>query len=268
MEEVRAWRPPVPGIREVFHAHFVDHAYPMHTHDAWTLLIVDSGAVQYDLDHSAHGTRRSEVTLLPPHVPHDGRAATRDGFRKRVLYLDPSLLDASTIGPAVDSPGVVDPALRDRVDRLHRALSTPGDEFEAESRLAFVRDRLIAHLSPHSLSSARTGSRRLADQLRMLLEANTVGGLTLRDAAAHLVVHPTSLVRAFSSTFGLAPHAFLTGRRIDLARKLLLDGMPVAEVAVAAGFYDQAHLTRHFRRYLAVTPARYAAGRTLAGAPY
>lgn len=40
-EWVRAWKPAVPGIHEVFHARFVDHAYPPHTHDAWTVFIVD-----------------------------------------------------------------------------------------------------------------------------------------------------------------------------------------------------------------------------------
>lgn len=38
---VHAWKPPIPGIREVFHARLGEHAYPLHTHDAWTLFIVD-----------------------------------------------------------------------------------------------------------------------------------------------------------------------------------------------------------------------------------
>ena len=43
------------GIHEVFHARFTTHAYPSHTHDAWTLLIVDDGVVRYDLDRHEHG---------------------------------------------------------------------------------------------------------------------------------------------------------------------------------------------------------------------
>ncbi|MHA4947220.1 AraC family ligand binding domain-containing protein [Micromonospora sp. SD19] len=80
---VSAWRPAVAGVAEVFHAHFVDHAYPRHIHDVWTLLIVDDGAVRFDLDRHRHGALRTSVTLLPPHVPHDGSSATPDGFRKR-----------------------------------------------------------------------------------------------------------------------------------------------------------------------------------------
>ncbi|MGW5557128.1 helix-turn-helix domain-containing protein [Micromonospora sp. NPDC003944] len=47
--------------------------------------------------------------------------------------------------------------------------------------------------------------------------------------------------------------------RVQLAGRLLLAGQRPVETAVAAGFFDQAHLTRHFRRYLGVSPARYPA---------
>src|SRR5687768_9676068 len=32
--EIRAWRPGLDGVVEVLHAHFTDHAYPMHAHDS------------------------------------------------------------------------------------------------------------------------------------------------------------------------------------------------------------------------------------------
>ena len=75
------------------------------------------------------------------------------------------------------------------------------------------------------------------------------------DAAKLVHAHPAHLVRAFSREYGMPPHRYLTGRRVDLARRYLLDGHPPAEVATLAGFYDQSHLNRHFRRMLGVTPA-------------
>ncbi|MFC3505582.1 AraC family transcriptional regulator [Micromonospora krabiensis] len=260
---VSAWRPGVAGVAEVFHAHFVDHAYPPHTHDVWTLLLVDDGAVRYDLDRHHHGALRTAVTLLPPHVPHDGRAATPHGFRKRVLYLDTSVLGAELVGHAVDRPSLPDPPLRHRIDQLHGVLARPGDEFEADSRLALILDRLGRHLRRAAPSgSAPPGAAPpapgLAVRLRELLDARTVEGVTLDEAAALLHAHPTHLVRTFTRVHGLPPHAYLTGRRIELARRLLLAGQRPAEVAAAAGFFDQSHLNRHFRRHLGVSPARYS----------
>ncbi|MBX7266557.1 AraC family transcriptional regulator [Micromonospora sp. Llam7] len=254
---VSAWRPAVPGIAEVFHAHFVDHAYPSHTHDVWTLLIVDDGAIRFDLYRHQHGALRPSVTLLPPHVPHDGRSATHQGFRKRVLYLDTSVLGAELAGAAVDEPSLPDRQLRHRIHQLHQVLAQPGDAFEADSRLAFILERLSLHLRRHPPALAPPVARGLAVRMRELLDARTAEGITLREAAELLHAHPTHLVRAFTHAHGLPPHLYLTGRRIELARRLLLAGQRPAEVATVAGFYDQSHLTRHFKRHLGISPARY-----------
>ncbi|MBO0851056.1 MAG: AraC family transcriptional regulator, partial [Pseudonocardia sp.] len=245
-ERVAAWRPAVPGIAEVFHARFTEHAYPLHTHDAWTLLIVDDGAVRFDLDRHQHGALRSQVTLLPPHVPHDGRAATPSGFRKRVLYLELEQLPPALIGAAVDRPGWSDPVLRRRIHQLHGALAQPGEELAAQSRLTLIRERLDQCLRRDVAPPRSVRDPGLADRLRDLLDAHIVDGLTLGAAAEQLHAHPTHLVRAFTQRHGLPPHRYLTGRRVELARRLLLNGRRPAEVATAAGFYDQAHLTRHF----------------------
>ncbi|MFJ8078402.1 AraC family transcriptional regulator [Streptomyces sp. NPDC096176] len=257
-QEVSAWRPQIPGVVEVFHAHFTEHAYPMHVHDVWTLLIVDDGAVRYDLNRREHGTPHDTVSLLPPQVPHNGSSATSEGFRKRVLYLDLTQLDERFIGPAVDDPDMNDPLLRRRVGQLHAALSRRGDELEAESRLALVGERLRSRLRPRLVADAPVAGRGVAQSLRELLDERLLHGVSLDEASKLVHAHPTHLVRAFTAAFGIAPHQYMMARRIDRARRLLLDGRPPAEVAAAAGFYDQSHLTRHFKRLVGITPGRYA----------
>lgn len=263
-QQVSAWRPDVPGVVEVFHARFTEHAYPMHVHDVWTLLIVDDGAVRYDLDRHEHGTPTGTVSLLPPHVPHNGSPTTSQGFRKRVLYLDSTLLDERLIGSAVDNPDFADPLLRRGIGRLHGVLGTPGDEFEAESRLTLITERLRGHLSAgrgtdaSGLAGTRhSPDRGIARRLRELLDESLVEGVSLGTAADRLHTHPAHLVRSFSGAFGMPPHQYLVSRRVDLARRLLLAGHAPGEAAVAAGFCDQPHLTRHFKRFVGVTPGRY-----------
>ncbi|WP_226962050.1 MULTISPECIES: helix-turn-helix transcriptional regulator [Streptomyces] len=259
---VRAWRPGVAGIAEVFHAHFTDHAYPAHTHDTWDLMILDDGRVDFAVDRRRHGAAGTgAVVLLPPGVPHDGRTVNAEGFRKRVLYLDTRVLPERLTGAAVDLPVHADPLLHRRLGQLHGALDALGDPFEAESRLAFVRERLLSHLGAPAPVGGTPGraAAPLAAALRELLDARIRDGLTLDEAAAVLHAHPTHLIRSFRRAYGLPPHTYLTGRRVERARRLLLAGARPAEVAPAVGFHDQAHLSRHFRRHLGVPPGRYAA---------
>ena len=251
-------RPGIGGVTEVFHTHLRQHAYPMHTHRSWTLLIIDSGTVRYDLGRHEHGALDQAVTLLPPHVPHNGTPTTAQGLRKRVLYLEPEQIDPGLVGRAVDHPGFEDPLLRHRIHQLHGALVRPGEHLEAESRLELVSGRLREHLRGTLGPPPPVDDPGLADGLRDLIDARTVAGLSLAEASALLHAHPAHLARAFSRRFGMAPHQYLVGRRVDLARRLLLDGMAPRDAAATAGFHDQPHLNRHFKRILGIAPGRYA----------
>jgi AraC-like DNA-binding protein len=242
-------------VVEVLHARFTDHAYPMHAHDSWTLLIVDDGAVRYDLDKHERGAFGDLVTLLPPHVPHNGCSTSPRGFRKRVLYLDADHLPADLVGASVDTSAIVDPDLRRMISGLHRDLLTPGDELAAEGRLADIAERLRARLGSPSVPAKLDGTA--AYRLRDLLEDRIVAGLSLREASRLLHFHPAYLVRAFSHEFGMSPHQYVISRRVDLARRHILHGRPLWSAASASGFYDQPHLARHFKRILGVTPAAF-----------
>jgi AraC-like DNA-binding protein len=256
---VDAWVPTVPGIAEVLHARLVDYAYPPHCHDTWTVLIVDAGAIRYDLDSRRCGAARATVAVLPPGVIHDGRAAPGTvGFRKRNLYLDAGFLPPALIGPAVDHTTIDDPGLRAAIAGVHEVLVSDDahDGLDAEGRIALIGERIAAHLG--AAPGGARPDRRLAGRLRLLLDEHAVEPLTLQRAAAQLERSVPHLVRCFTRQYGVSPHAYVIGRRIEGARRRLLRGERPADVAGAVGFYDQAHLTRHFKRHTSTTPARYA----------
>ncbi|MGX1282843.1 helix-turn-helix transcriptional regulator [Bradyrhizobium elkanii] len=63
-----------------------------------------------------------------------------------------------------------------------------------------------------------------------------------------------------SRELGIPPHTFRLLARLNLARQLLRAGEPIAAVAADAGFSDQSHLTRLFRRTFGTTPGVYWRG--------
>lgn len=256
VDRVRAWRPRVPGVAEVFHAEWREHAYPAHTHGTWTLLLVDDGLIGYELERKDHGATPRGVTLLPPHVAHDGHAASSRGFRKRVVYLEADLFGESSIGAAVDAPLMPDDALRERVSRLDESL-VHGEDLEAEARLALVIERIAWHLAGRRPGTTLPPVAWVARQARDRFDADPVATPNLAVVADAIGVSVAHLVRSFTRSYGIPPHRYLIGRRLDVARRRLLDGEDAASVASAAGFYDQAHLTRHFKRLLATTPGWY-----------
>lgn len=61
----------------------------------------------------------------------------------------------------------------------------------------------------------------------------------------------------FRALFGTSPYRYLIQRRLDIARRLMLGGQTLAEAALAAGFADQSHMTRHFGQSYGLPPARW-----------
>jgi transcriptional regulator GlxA family with amidase domain len=73
-------------------------------------------------------------------------------------------------------------------------------------------------------------------------------------AMAGLSVH--HFARAFAKSVGVPPHSFLLQRRVEKAQHLLRDTkLPLSEIALSVGFFDQSHLARHFRRLAGLPPS-------------
>ena len=94
---------------------------------------------------------------------------------------------------------------------------------------------------------------RAADYIR----DNCTQMLKLEDICDAAQLSPSYLIRAFKQHYGMTPHAFLVNRRIQFARDRLRSGKLIADVALEAGFADQAHFQRAFKQHLAATPGQY-----------
>ena len=65
-------------------------------------------------------------------------------------------------------------------------------------------------------------------------------------------------VRAFKQSTGITPHDYLIRQRVERTKQLLSDsGMPLSEIALAAGFADQSHFSRRFRQHVGMSPRDY-----------
>lgn len=98
--------------------------------------------------------------------------------------------------------------------------------------------------------------------IEALLEARLTEGISLAELAASIGVSRFHFARAFTATTGISPHRFLTVRRIERAKALLSDTeLPLAQIAIEAGFNDQQHFTTRFRNLVGMTPGRYRGDR-------
>jgi len=127
---------------------------------------------------------------------------------------------------------------------------------EQESALmALVR--ALARSTPGAIAETESGSAGIR-RARCYIDAHFAEGFGLSDLSAVADLSVFHLVRSFKKATGLSPLAYRNQQRVTEARRLLLAGGRIAEVALDVGFADQSHLTRQFQRIMGVSPGRYA----------
>ncbi|MDX2149339.1 MAG: AraC family transcriptional regulator [Bryobacteraceae bacterium] len=96
----------------------------------------------------------------------------------------------------------------------------------------------------------RTARELLADRFR--------DSVSMAEVAAEVAAHPVHLAAAFRKHFGCTAGEYVRKLRVEFAvRRLRASNAPLADIAAEAGFTDQSHFTRTFKRQLGVTPAQY-----------
>jgi AraC-like DNA-binding protein len=235
-------------------------SFPRHTHDQYGIGVIDAGG-------HASWSGRGQVEAGPgsficvnPGEVHDGRAIGDRGRTWRILYFEPDamaelradVLEGEGTELTFAAPVFADPDLH----RLFETAFAPNDAMACETALL----KLVAHLARHSTSAPRRdhGTTTGIRHARERINADPGAPLTLAALARELDVSRYQLIRAFARELGLTPHAYILQRRIALARRLMRAGRALAEVANAAGFYDQSHMTRCFVRQFGVTPALFS----------
>ncbi|WP_033306031.1 AraC family transcriptional regulator [Streptomyces iakyrus] len=241
-------------------AHFDQHVYAPHAHDEFTIGVTVGGSevIAYRGGH-IHSYPGSIVVLEPGEM-HTGGPAACDGYAYRALYAEPALLTDGTLGglPHFRDPVLHDPELATALRAAHTDISACPDPLEAESRLPWLLTALARrHSTARATSDAVTGADGIARTVRDRLADELLDPPSLALLATDLGLSRYQLLRAFRTTMGVPPYAWLAQHRVARARGLLEAGLRPAEVAGLVGFADQAHLTRWFRRVLGVTPAAY-----------
>jgi AraC family transcriptional regulator len=90
------------------------------------------------------------------------------------------------------------------------------------------------------------------------IEESLGNGVSLDELAREAGSSRFRFARAFREATGLPPHRYLTLRRIERAKELLLGtDQSLIEIALATGFGSQSHFTASFREAVGVTPKRY-----------
>jgi AraC-like DNA-binding protein len=207
-----------------------------------------------------HDVPVGAVSVLDSWEPH---AASDPMDRDRLshylmLYVDPVAFRESVDLPRATAPRPIrtEAAVVSSFLRLYRALTSNESDLQ--------QDELLRECASAVLPSGRCMRDPASGVLlraRDFIAANAGKRIGLADIAAEAGLSPWHFARAFRRRFGMPPHQFQACMRIDLARRLLTEGVSSRDVALSAGFADQSHFVRWFKRLVGTTPTHYRRAR-------
>lgn len=239
-------------------AYFSGYGYEPHRHDTYAIGRTLAGVQSFNYRGSKRHSLQGMTMVLHPDELHDGEAGTEDGFQYRMFYIDPALIQTILGGkplPFIAGGISSDPRLHIATEPLLKAIDISLEKLEEDDALYDLAQAL-------AVVGGQRVRRRVTDyqaveRAREYIYAEFNKNITLDALSAVSGKDRWSLSRDFRVLFGTSPYRYVTMRRLEYCRQLMLAGFSLAEAAIESGFADQSHMTRQFIKTWGVSPGRW-----------
>lgn len=228
-----------------------------HAHASWQICLSLNHRGEYVVGGRGVAVPAESVSIVPAGLRHRARDVDprREPARFEVAYFD--FLD-----PASEVAEIRVREGREALREASACLSEMVELAEPAKRLEHARTLLRAlGVRPSAPWPSGSISEALA-RVRTWIERDPPRPHRLADLARRAEMSETRLCREFRRRYGLPPHAYQIELQVRQAKRLLAEGASPAQAAAAAGFSDQSHLHRVFRRSTDSTLARFSGAGT------
>ncbi len=255
------------GNLELLHARYNRQKFSPHFHEGHVIGTIEKGQLGFDYRGETLTACQGQINLADPGEVHNGFAVSKAGWQYRMFYLAPGQLETIANDgrdKASPMPFFKQGVLRDRrlaaeILSLHRDFTTPGISFlEKESRFYHLIHRVVARHAPGPGNRFRPGrEKERILKIKTYIQDHYIESVTLEDLSRISAMSKYYLLRTFSAHTGFTPHAYLSYVRAVRAREMMDQRLPLADIALSAGFFDQSHLNRIFKKIYGITPGQY-----------
>ncbi len=235
--------------------------YKTHSHTQLSLGLVVAGSTVCHYRGADHVLHAGDMVLIDPHAPHSCTPLPGQTRSYHMFYFDAAWCRA-LLAEQYEQPVVAlhchpvrvqDSALFSDGLQLLNSLYR-NDITRATPQLNALVSTLLSRYCAAQQPLVEQSTTRY---MRRRLLSNLQTSPSLTTLAQELHLRRETLVRHFREDTGITPMAFLNNARIEYAKALIKQGVPLADVGYQSGFSDQSHFHKIFVLHTAATPGQY-----------
>ena len=264
----RFWRDDrLPFIEARYLAEGRSASYDKHAHETFSIGAITAGASNFVVAGTQYHVQAGKLVIINPGQVHICKPVNDLPWSFCMLYVDATWLTAlqAELGQ-LKKPEfhAYTSAVSDDVFLYEGLLDLYQTLLDAETELLNKQGCVIQYFSELHKHLQSAPAELHMENARLKLAADFIHehctqDLSLDDISAYAGLSASYLFRAFRKQYDMTPHAYLINRRVQYAQEKLRQGASIADAALEAGFADQAHFQRVFKRLLAATPGQYQA---------
>lgn len=244
----------------------INYCDKKHFHDELTITAIKEGSIDIIYNDET-------ILLTPNHIsiinPHEIHCINSKGISKGcyVLYLNSQwceniealLLNKVSEYIPIGLKSIKEKSTYDEFMNLcDKLLDKRIDLLEKEEELIdFMSNIFTEYLDRKVMPKISNKNSELALKIEKFILKNIHENILIEEIASYMNLSVIHVLRVFKKEFGLPIHAYILNKKVHKAKELLNANLPIIEVALQSGFFDQSHLNRSFKRVFQITPKEY-----------
>ena len=249
------------GIEAIFGKR-IQNTFRRHIHSTFLFGLVEAGTRSITCGDETYCIAAQELFVLQPAQVHACTCSADHCYS--ILSVKPEIVEklaAQQLGsnhlrPFFPQIYQKDERLSQQLQNIFTLIKTQGMSHHALTLIQQYISTLLRH-QPTTAPKDTPSSEPMVDSACQFLKKYHAQKLPLSSLAEHVRVSPFHFQRVFTKRMGISPNDYLQAHRVAEARQQLSMNIPLSELAISLGFFDQSHFTRTFRNVMGVSPGNY-----------
>lgn len=232
------------------------HACKEHLHKELSIGYIEKGISQLYVNGVEHYIKAGEAIMIYPYVSHKCQPLDVNQWAFTMIYIPRELCGKIYSRLGAQNAIGIKPLDAVELRQIKRLVEASKREAPASAKGGELLYRLTRLFKQEDIAAAFEGNQRI-EAVKAYIEGHFLEELSLDELEEKFDINKFILIRSFKSTFNTTPNAYQLQLKADYGKELLSGSGDLADIALRAGFYDQAHFTREFKKAYGITPLRY-----------